>query len=103
MTSSGRFAQRPEAPPAQRVQDGLQLAAVWRQLVDHGRSRAREQAPLDHASLLELPQPRREDVAGDRRQSLAEIGEALGSEQEISTLVAPDVLAPVLKSLLIFR
>ena len=73
-----------DAPPSQREQHRLELAAVRGELV-HGRPRRwRQHAPLHDPALLELAQPGREDVRADAGQAGGQVGEPFRAEHELA-------------------
>ena len=71
-----------EAP--ERQHDGLELAPALGELVDPRARGRRERAPTHDARLLELAQALGEDVGADVGEAGAQVGEALGAEQQLA-------------------
>jgi len=71
-----------EAP--ERDHDRLELASALGELVDPRSRWRREGATTHQARLLEIAQALGQDVGADVRQSGAQIGEALGAQQQLA-------------------
>jgi hypothetical protein len=72
------------APAPERDHDRLELAPTRGQLVDARAGRWRQRAAAHDARLLELLEPLGQDVGADVGKPGAQVGEALGPEEQLA-------------------
>jgi hypothetical protein len=75
---------RDAAPAAEREHDRLELPATRGERVDLGARGGRELVVLEDPGRLEVAQALREDVGAEVGQAGAQVGEALGAEQQLA-------------------
>src|SRR6266508_2977412 len=78
------IAQRLGAPATKQQHDVFELGAIGGQLVNHTGRRPRQHAAAHDANLLELLQPGGQNIGRNAWQTLAQLGEALGPEDQVA-------------------
>ena len=79
-----RLRHRLRPPEPEPEDDVLELAPVLGELVAHSARRPRQHLATHDPFVLELLQPRREDVRGDPRLAALQVGEALGAAEQVA-------------------
>src|SRR5207237_10848799 len=78
------LAEGPGAPQAELQDDVLELPPVLGELVGDAGGWSGQEAAPDDAGVLQLPEPGRQDVGWDPGEAAPEVGEALGTEEEVA-------------------